>query len=197
MRIILVRHAETEHNREDTITGQQDIPLSDEGLKQAEKLADRLGNSEFDGFYSSDLKRTFQTLKAVASRHDQEPEGSKLLRERSYGVYEGRHKDKWRDVISGYDGDDRFLAPENGESMEEAAERYLQKFNNILEKHAEDARVLVGVHGVATRALLLKLFDLNGRYYRNFEISNTGILELEYGRESWRLIRMNDTAHLE
>lgn len=61
MRVWVVRHGETQANRDGIIQGQMDVPLNEEGLRQAEIVAQalkgRLGNSGFDFAYTSDLSR--------------------------------------------------------------------------------------------------------------------------------------------
>ena len=59
--VYLVRHGETAWNRERRFQGHRDIPLSSEGLIQAERLAESLKTEVFDAIYSSDLRRAYQT----------------------------------------------------------------------------------------------------------------------------------------
>ena len=66
MKLYIVRHGETKYNEKKIIQGHLDIPLSDEGIRQAKKLAKRLEVINFDCIYTSDLKRAKQT----ASSHE-------------------------------------------------------------------------------------------------------------------------------
>lgn len=198
MRVILVRHGETEHNKEDSITGQMDISLNKAGIKQAEKAAGRLEKEEFADAYSSDLERTYETTKIIAEKHGLHPGRYGDFRERGFGKYEGKPKDEWRKVVRDHRGDRHHLSPEDGESLKEVGERFVGKLNELQKEHGEEDKILVGGHGVAIKASLMEILGLTGDSYNKFNQDNTGITELEYSeKHGWTIIRMNDTAHLE
>lgn len=88
-RFFLVRHGETVWNRERKYQGQSDIPLTDEGRIQAEKLSERLKNEEIDIIYSSNLKRAVETAEIIAVNHESEVRPTPLMRELNFGVWEG------------------------------------------------------------------------------------------------------------
>ena len=116
--IVLVRHGETEWSRSMRHTGTTDLPLTDEGLRQAREVAPRLQGRAFALVLSSPLQRARRTA-GLAGFPDAEPDDD--LRERDYGDYEGRTTkdirrerpgwDVWRDDIP------------NGETLEQLAAR--------------------------------------------------------------------------
>lgn len=193
----MIRHGETEYNKEDKITGQKDIELTDRGREQAEKLAKRLKDIDFNSAYSSDLKRTLKTTRAVAEKHNLHVETSEDLRERSFGKYEGKPKNNWKNIVRKNEDTGNDLAPKDGESLKEAGKRFLGKLDELKQFHqGED--ILVGGHGVAIKATILQILDLEGKYYSKLEQNNTAITELNYSEEKvWKIIRMNDFSHLE
>ncbi|PTT82881.1 histidine phosphatase family protein, partial [Pelomonas sp. HMWF004] len=65
-RLVLVRHGETAWNRATRIQGHTDIPLSELGLAQAQRLAGALADEPFSAIYASDLSRARQTAEALA-----------------------------------------------------------------------------------------------------------------------------------
>lgn len=198
MQVILVRHGETEHNKDDAITGQLDVGLNKYGVEQAEKAAERLESYDFDAAYSSDLERTYETAKIIADKHGLHPEKYKELRERAFGEYEGRPKDDWREVVRNHDGKRHNLTPEDGESLKEVGERFVGKLDELQDLHNESDKVLVGGHSVAIKATVLEILDLSGEYYSKIDLGNTGLTGLEYDdKHGWKLVRLNDTAHLE
>ena len=71
-RLLLVRHGKTEWNESGRYQGISDISLSEEGLRQAEALGQRLAGEKIDAVYSSDLKRAVQTARTIASGRDLE-----------------------------------------------------------------------------------------------------------------------------
>lgn len=88
--IALVRHGETDWNRERRIQGTTDIPLNDTGRSQAAEAADRMAGEGWQAVYASTLSRAAETGAIMAARLGlPEPELLPALVERSYGVLEG------------------------------------------------------------------------------------------------------------
>ena len=69
MKIYLTRHGETIWNVKDWVQGMTDIPLNDNGIRQAEKLAEEMANIHLDVVYTSQLQRAMVTGRMVADRH--------------------------------------------------------------------------------------------------------------------------------
>lgn len=67
-RIGLIRHGSTAWNKEGRIQGHTDNPLDEEGLQQAEAIAERLSGEHWDYIYSSDLLRARQTAEVIAAK---------------------------------------------------------------------------------------------------------------------------------
>ncbi|HYF58810.1 MAG TPA: histidine phosphatase family protein, partial [Burkholderiaceae bacterium] len=100
--LVLLRHGETAWNRERRIQGQLDVPLNDEGLRQAEAAARRLAaqaahyrlvpapGCPAPALVSSDLQRCRQTAEPIARALGLEPAWDARLRERGYGPFETR-----------------------------------------------------------------------------------------------------------
>lgn len=197
MRVFLIRHGETEHNKEGAITGQTDVSLNQKGVEQAEKLAKRLENEAFDSAYSSDLERTYETTGIVAEKQGLHPERFKEFREMDFGDLEGEPKSTWGEKVDSSDIERHLLRPENGETIEEVGNRFVGKLDE-LKQEKEDEKLLVGGHSVAIKASLMKILGLEGDEYKKLDLGNTGITELEFDEEyGWKLVRLNDTAHLE
>jgi broad specificity phosphatase PhoE len=87
MEIVLVRHGETEWSRDGRHTGRTDIPLTDDGRRQAELLRDALGEWSFARVLSSPLQRALETCRLAGLGEAVETTGDLL--EWDYGEYEG------------------------------------------------------------------------------------------------------------
>ncbi|MQA20715.1 histidine phosphatase family protein [Rugamonas rivuli] len=88
--ILLIRHGETSWNAVRRLQGHTDIPLNEEGARQAGALAQALAAEQVDVLVSSDLQRAMQTAQAVADQYDNlAVHTDDQLRERCYGVFEG------------------------------------------------------------------------------------------------------------
>ena len=147
---IFVRHGESVANAEGWLSGFVDVPLTDEGERQAESVADELRNVDITRIFSSDLIRAKDTAKAVAAVKGLEVIENFALRERSLGDWAHR---KYADVqASG--GGDRLIswwdAPPNGESLGILAARVMPFLGTL---GASGGATLVVAHGGVIRVI--------------------------------------------
>jgi 2,3-bisphosphoglycerate-dependent phosphoglycerate mutase len=147
--LLLVRHGETDWNRDRRIQGHTDIPLNAAGLEQAQALAERLAETRLDAVYASDLARARDTAQTVADRHGIEVQVDGDLREKNFGSWEGLTDteigQRFPDAVRGRWGD--------GETTEQMAERAVAAVGRIRARHNGE-RVLVVTHGGTLRAIL-------------------------------------------
>ncbi|MBP9802880.1 MAG: histidine phosphatase family protein [Candidatus Pacebacteria bacterium] len=88
----IVKHGQTEWNLQGIIQGQKDSNLTELGIKQAEKTANKLKNIHFDAIFSSDSGRAIRTAEIIKLDRDITIQTSQLLRERNFGKFEGQQK---------------------------------------------------------------------------------------------------------
>ena len=96
MRVVLVRHGETDWNGNGRLMGRLDVPLNENGRKQAETLREKLANMRFDCCYSSPLSRARETAEIVC-RNKCEVIYDDRLQERDGGAFQGEVIDNWGD----------------------------------------------------------------------------------------------------
>jgi broad specificity phosphatase PhoE len=155
MHILLVRHGESEGNREGRLQGRKDSPLSTRGRKQAAQLAGWLGRNQvvWDVAYTSPLRRAVETaevLTGVLGRPPAEVEPD--LSEISAGSLEGRNRSEIAaehpEFVARAIMDLADFSAFGGESYEEVQARVSRLADRLIEKHREsEARVLVVAHG--------------------------------------------------
>src|SRR5210317_401562 len=97
--IILIRHGLTDWNKEGRWQGNEDIPLNDTGIAQAEALGKRLANWPIEALYSSDLKRAAQTAAILGAAVDLQPIHDRCWRERDVGAFQGL---TWEEIAIQY-----------------------------------------------------------------------------------------------
>jgi broad specificity phosphatase PhoE len=152
--LLLVRHGETDWNRERRFQGHADPPLNDAGREQARELADRLAGENIAAVYTSDLRRARETAEILAARFDAEIVALRELREIDVGSWQGltwpeieeRHPDgaaRWHHDGHGWD---------SGETYVELGERVVAAMREIVARHGGQ-RVLVVGHGGTVRAM--------------------------------------------
>src|SRR5690625_3979738 len=87
--ICLVRHGESTWNAKQLIQGQLDPPLSELGIRQAKRVAERLSKKDWSALYCSDLARAKSTAEAIGKKTSLTPKIEGELRERGQGKREG------------------------------------------------------------------------------------------------------------
>src|SRR5947208_3207965 len=89
MRLIVVRHGETDYNRDGLVLGQADVPLNETGLRQAAALEFALASEDIVAIYTSPLQRAMSTAESIASPHDLPVTADGRLIEMDIGELEG------------------------------------------------------------------------------------------------------------
>lgn len=184
MRLIIVRHAETIHNRDKiSYSVNDESELTSLGKKQAKLLANFLVKQKIDLIYSSDLKRCKDTLKPLLELREIPVVFSKNLRELNVGVFSGKASSEytaWKMNAPGPVFDRR---PEGGESFNDVRKRTGRFISEELNLE-KNKGVLIMTHGYTKRALLMNLFKRDDEDYYNElkELSkNTSMTILELG----------------
>lgn len=147
MKIIAVRHGQTEGNVAHIIQSRTGGVLTELGIRQAAATADTLRDERFNIAYCSDMQRCIDTAGAVMKFHQDTPLVLREeLRELSKGIYEGR---QWED-LPGFAAreDSPHEKVEGGESWLDVDFR-LRGFLDILyEQHKDESVLLVTHNGV-------------------------------------------------
>jgi 2,3-bisphosphoglycerate-dependent phosphoglycerate mutase len=198
--LLLVRHGESTWNREHRIQGQLDPPLSDEGRRQAERVGQRLAGRRLAAFYSSDLKRAFETSQAIQAVTGFNPEPMARLREIYLGDWEGLRTDELAERFpeawaSWSDEPDWDLVP-GGEGAALFETRVAAALDEILERHHQ-GDVLVVTHGGVIQIALHRVIGRASRGLFAFKIQNASISVIEKRDHRMVIGGVNDTSHLE
>ncbi len=146
--LYLVRHGETDWNRQRRIQGLTDIPLNETGREQARATGMLLTRRRWDGIYASPLSRARETAEIIAAEVGlPEPALIDALVERNYGATEGLD---WLQVETQYP---HGTAAPGRESREQVAARVIPALRELAAAHPGEALLVVS-HGGAIRAVL-------------------------------------------
>ena len=198
-RLYLVRHGETDWNREGRLQGLTDSPLNDRGRVQARALAERLRGTAIDGLYASPLVRAAETAEIVAPALGCEPVHLRDLRERDVGVWGGltyedvkvRYPDEWARAAVGED-----LAVGGGETLAEVQARMRSALDAAAAPHAAGT-ILVISHGLALKTVFCHLLGLDLQHAERLTAGgNTGVTVFEMRRGLPRMTAYADASHL-
>ncbi|MCD8050367.1 MAG: histidine phosphatase family protein [Clostridiales bacterium] len=176
MKIYVTRHGETAWNRRDVVCGRTDLPLTDLGLAQAEKLAERAAETDIDLILSSPLLRARQTAQAVARRIGAEVIVEPLLIEQDFGAFE--EADRFDPVYLAYRRDFFRRFPGGGESVAMAASRGYALLRALPERYPGKTPLLVS-HGAFCRALHTWFTDTPNEAFFRFHLENCQLMEYE------------------
>lgn len=150
VKLILVRHAETQDNLDGILLGHQDSPLTGLGKEQALATAKKLAEEKIDVIYSSPLGRALQTAQIIAKNLDNlEVNIEPLLIERDFGILTGRHKSEIHLHTKELFRTDKvtyFLTAEGAEDFPTLLER-AEKLIIRLDKEHKGETVLLVAHG--------------------------------------------------
>lgn len=200
MKVIIVRHGQTDENAKGLVAGGgTEALLTAEGVLQAKKLGHWLKNEKIDVVYASDQKRAIHTAEHILEHHPLlKAIKHKSLRERHYGEFEGK-PDAIRDAA--YEKSllpFELFKPKGGESCIEVYDRVTKFFSKISKKHTDDTVLIVG-HGRTIALLLLKIFDkpIHKENQEEHKPKNTGvaILEIIEGKPV-KVHALNNLEHL-
>jgi len=185
--VVLVRHGQTEWSVSGQHTGGTDIPLTDEGERQAEALGARLRSWRFALVLTSPLARALDTCRLAGAVGDAEV--SDDLREWEYGDYEGRRTADVREERPGWDlwvdG-----AP-NGETVDEVGRRA----DRVIERaRAVDGDVVLFAHGHLLRVLAARWIGLPAADGRLLALATASMSVLGWERETAVIERWNEGA---
>jgi len=143
--LLLVRHAETEWNREGRWQGHADPPLNEAGRAQAQALAEVLTGEEVDAIYTSDLRRAAETAEILAGALGRPVTPDPGLREIDVGSWSGLTRAEVAERYPGWETHD-------GESREELEARVVAAVRRIAQRHP-NGRVVIVTHGGSIRSL--------------------------------------------
>lgn len=156
--IYIIRHGETEDNKQKIFSGWRDVDLDEEGIQEAKTVGEKLRDVKFTKAYCSDLLRSRHTLELILEKYH--PQLSIIqdwrIKERDYGDLTGTSKSELvaKDPKN-YQLWHRSWAtpPPNGESIEDVEKRILPFLQDILKDLKSDDIVLISAHGNSIRPL--------------------------------------------
>lgn len=167
--LVISRHAESEWNILGKWTGLTDVNLTEKGRGEAQKIGELLRGVTFNAVYTSEQKRTHQTLEGImkGSGHSDVPHvKSPHVNERDYGDLTGKNKWEVKDEI----GDEAFhgirrgwdYPVPGGETLKDVHGRVVPFFDaEILPRLQKGENILLVAHGNSIRALIKHLEDIH------------------------------------
>ncbi len=203
MKLLLIRHGESQGNAENIFQGQGEWPLSELGRAQARCLAVRLA-AEFESIsaiYSSTLSRALETAYILAQATGAPIIPDERLVEYDVGQLTGltleQVEQRFPEVGAAWKADHgEWVMPPGGETYDHFAKRVHDAFAEIIARHAEDDYVAVVSHGGTLGVYLCQAMGIPPGGRSPFAFGNACLTIVDLSRRRPRLRRHNDGCHL-
>jgi broad specificity phosphatase PhoE len=199
MIIYLVRHGETDYNKERLLMGQLDIPLNELGISQAEKVGKVLESKNISKIYSSDLQRASKTAEIIKNTQNSPLELIPNFREHTLGKMDGmKWSSKWDEMEK--NEFEEIILKEDGESFTHFESRIWDTFVKITENNSIDENLLIITHGGCIRMIIKKILHATEEIFSNLTIDNCSITKIIHLPQrkinKYRIININSNWFL-
>ena len=189
-RVYLARHGEVVNPG--VYNGHTDVDITEEGIRQMERLRDRLKEKNLAAVYSSDLLRTKKGAKIIAQPHGLAPESFREFREMDFGRWQGL---SYAEVMEQYPADmqqwmndlEKFRIP-GGESIADMRNRAIPKLQELIEQHRGREFALI-CHGAMNRVILAEALHLPLAHLLRIE-QDYGCLNIIGYSPSWTAVKL-------
>jgi phosphoserine phosphatase len=201
IRILLIRHGETDWNRIRRFQGRSDQPLNPEGRDQAQALAFALKDESITAIYSSPLIRAVETVRPIRALHPATPffvdEG---LVEMDLGEFEGMEGQRWAEQYADF----RRAWRENpasvrmpgGETLQEVQARAIGTLERITQLYPPESTLLLCSHNFVNRTLLCYALEIPLDRFRELPQETAALNVLfKQGERLWAEV-VNERSHL-
>lgn len=200
MKLLLVRHGETEWNKLGKFQGHCDIGLNARGLDQARETAQTVVAWQHRAVYSSPLCRTMRVAEEISRAGGQPVVPVAGLMELDLGDVEGVTGEEmragWPEIYAAWRKNPGSVVMPNGESLAQLQARAWKAVASLEKVHAGDDALVVVSHNFAIRAIIAKLLGMPLSNFHRMSLSLASICEVECDQRGRRLVSYNSTCHL-
>ncbi len=198
-RIVLVRHGRTEWNKDRIFRGTADVPLDEQGRREAACARDWLEEEIFHGAYSSPLSRAVETAEIILRPHGLAPRKHDGLADLNYGEWQGKPNEEvmrnypelyrqWRDAP-------HTVVFPGGEGLAAVRQRSLAAVEEVASRHPGET-VLLAAHRVVNKVLIAALLGLDDSRFWEIGQDTAALNEFVLQDGKWVCRLVNDTCHL-
>jgi broad specificity phosphatase PhoE len=209
VQLLLIRHGESQGNREGRLQGRREYPLTERGLLQARALATRLAVTPITALYGSPIRRAMDTAREVGTALGLEVVADARVQEYDFGeelsgLTWREIRDRQPEIVAALaTGHAEFPSYPGEEGRTAFRDRVCGALGEIVERHREDNAVAVITHA---GPIVVYLMETLGRGYSRpvpFTIGNASITTIEFSRSGDAFFPpavvtgINDSCHLE
>jgi phosphoserine phosphatase len=203
-RLLLVRHGETNWNREGRFQGQIDIPLNEHGQRQGQQAGEFLKDVQIDAAVTSSMSRPKETAEWILKHHPGvELQGREDLWEISHGTWEGKLESEIRStdgaLLDAWQAKPETVQMPEGENLDDVFKRAIVAWNDIATQTKPGTTTLVVAHDAINKAILCHVVGVGPESFWNFKQGNGAVSVIDYhnGSDKPPVLRAaNITVHL-
>jgi broad specificity phosphatase PhoE len=199
VKIILIRHGETDWNQEQIFRGKIDVPLNQTGLAQARAVRGALAEITIDSLYTSPLARAFETARVLAEGRHLEVRREEGLSDVDFGLWQGVSKEKVKkddpDLFSTWLTDPQLVTFPRGETLLAVQKRAMAALERAIDSNPGKTIALVS-HRVVNKVILCSVLGLDLSRFWHVKQDTCAINHFAYDYGSYYLTLLNDTCHL-
>ena len=199
VKVILIRHGETDWNKQQIFRGRVDVALNEVGLAQARAVQDSLKDIQIDGFYSSPLGRAFETARVLLENRTCKVGIEEGFIDIDFGRWQGlshqKAKDEYKDLYERWLTKPHTVTFPEGESLEEVRRRSMSTLEKVIKNHSGETLVIVS-HRVVNKVLLCNILGLELSHFWYIKQDTCAINRFEYKDQKFCFTLLNDTCHL-
>ena len=200
MKLVLVRHGETDWNKLGKFQGHADIELNERGVAQARETATAVVGWQHSAVYSSPLHRTMQAAQEISHLGGMPVVEVPGFMELGLGDLEGvtgeEMRARWPELYDAWRDDPASVVMPNGESLPQLQERAWNALMELEQAGADDGALIVVSHNFAIRAMVAKILGMPVANFHRMSLSLSSICVVDIDQRGRRLMCYNSTCHL-
>ena len=200
MRLVLVRHGETDWNKLGKFQGQGDIALNSRGMAQAKETAQAVAACKHSAVYSSPLHRTMQVAQEISLLGGKPVVEVPGFMELRLGDLEGVTGEKmrvdWPEIYSGWRDDPAGVSMPNGESLKDLQDRAWKSLVEVEQAHPQEDTLIIVSHNFAIRTMVGKVLGMPLANFHRMSLGLSSICVIESDQRGRRLVSYNSVCHL-
>ena len=207
-RLLLVRHGETQWNKESRFQGIRDIPLNENGKAQGRKAAEFLKDIEIDFAISSSMSRPKETAEIILENHPGVSlETSSELIEICHGLWEGKLEAEieaeFPGLLQQWKDQPETVQMPDGENLQQVWDRAIAAWEQIVVKYGDSSSPRTGIvvaHDAINKVLICSLLGLKPDNFWNIKQGNGAVTVIDYPETATGkpvLQAINITSHLD
>ena len=200
MKLVLVRHGETEWNKLGKFQGHQDIALNTRGISQARETAQEVVKWQHSAVFASPLQRTTQVAQEISALGGKPIEPVPGLMELSLGELEGVTGEEmragWPEVFEAWRMNPASVSMPQGESLLQLQNRAYKSLEDLESANSDDEALILVSHNFAIRTVIGKILGMPLSNFHCMSLNLSSISVIDSDQRGRRLVTYNSTCHL-